>query len=63
MRVAMYRKGNVEFFFVVGKPVEKLDVLPSHRGLRVLCVSKCINLRKKESVQVRGVIGVVALEC
>ena len=43
-------KGNVEFFFVVGKPVEKLDVLPSHRGLCVLRVSKCFDLRGKESV-------------
>jgi len=67
-------KGNVEFFFVIGKPVEKLDALPiilDELGdgcvYSVVCASVMLQIvltfERKKVCRVRGVIGVVALEC
>jgi len=64
----------VEFFFVVGKPVEKLDALPIvldelgngcvRGGVCASFVSRnVLTFEGKKVCRVRGVIGVVALEC
>ena len=67
-------KGNVEFFFIVGKQVGKCDALPiilDELGdgcvYSVVCASVMLQIvltfERKKVCRVRGVIGVVALEC
>ena len=67
-------KGNVQFLFVIGKPVETLDALPIildelgdgcvHGGVCASFVSRnVLTFERKKVCRVRSVIGVVALEC
>jgi len=63
----------VKFFFVVGELVEKLDALPivldefgdgCYCGVCASFMSRnVLTFERKKVCKVRGVIGVVALEC